>query len=96
VGDHLSSAVTMLHPSAHMPSHRLTSGLRDAVAYMSIPACPDAADVQGLTSLTQLTHLDLGWARGVVALAPRLPALQSLALRLQYPDYSVRAPVLAL
>jgi hypothetical protein len=45
--------------------------------------CPDAADQVGqLARLSRLSHLDLGCARGVVALAPRLPALQSLALDL--------------
>ena len=44
---------------------------------------PDAADeVSQLASLSRLTHLDLGRSDGVAALAPRLPALQSLALDL--------------
>ena len=37
--------------------------------------------------LSRLTHLDLGWAERVAALAPLLPNLESLALRLkdEYP-----------
>ena len=47
------------------------------------PAFLDAADVEHLSSLTQLTHLDLGHAKDVIdPLLLRLPNLQSLALRL--------------
>ena len=52
---------------------------------------PDAADVTHFTSLSGLTHLDLGYARGVVALAPRLPNLQSLALYIPESDSRVSA-----
>ena len=45
----------------------------------------DAADgVSQLATLSRLTHLDLGRSDGIAALAPRLPALQSLALDLTY------------
>jgi hypothetical protein len=50
---------------------------------------PDAAGLQRLARLTRLTHLDLGHSDGMaaatLALAPQLPVLQSLALRLTYP-----------
>ena len=35
-----------------------------------------------LTSLAQLTHLDLGHANGAMALAQQLPNLHSLALQI--------------
>jgi hypothetical protein len=44
---------------------------------------PDAADLTQLARLTRLTHLDLGTMSGAAALAPLLPDLQSLALRLE-------------
>jgi hypothetical protein len=43
----------------------------------------DAADLQ-LGSLSRLTHLDLGYADGVPAVAPQLPNLRSLALHLSH------------
>jgi hypothetical protein len=53
-------------------------------------ACPAAPGLQRLTRLSQLTHLDLGHSNGMAAAtlarAPQLPALQSLALRLTYPN----------
>ena len=57
---------------------------------------PDAADgVSQLASLSRLTHLDLGRSDGVAALAPRLPALQSLALDLTASDqYCLASAVL--
>jgi hypothetical protein len=55
----------------------------------------DAADVAHLASLSRLTHLDLGYARGVVALAPRLPNLQSLALHVPRSDFLVSATLLS-
>jgi hypothetical protein len=40
-----------------------------------------------------LTHVDLGCADGVAALAPHLPNLQSLALRPSDMDTTVRKPM---
>jgi hypothetical protein len=50
------------------------------------PTCHAAADVEQFVSLSRLTHMDLGRARGVMTLAPRLPALQSLVLDLRARD----------
>jgi hypothetical protein len=58
------------------------------------PCDPCAADVPrfaSLAQLTRLTHLDLGDAGGVAALALQLPNLQSMALRLPDPKYSASA-----
>ena len=60
-------------------------------AHVSALLPVDAADVAHLANLSRLTHLDLGCARGVVALAPRLPNLQSLALYVPRSDYLVSA-----
>jgi hypothetical protein len=49
----------------------------------------DAADVQHFSTLSQLTHLDLGCAEGVAALAGQLLRLQSLALRYPHPPATV-------
>lgn len=52
---------------------------------------PGAAGVQRLASLSRLTHLDLGRAEGIAALAPRLPNLRSLSLRLDILSASAAA-----
>ena len=60
--------------------------------------CPGAAGLQRLARLSQLTHLDLGHSDGMaaatLALAPQLPALQSLALCLTYPLYRASKAVI--
>ena len=53
----------------------------------------DTADVAHLAILSRLTHLDLGYAGGLVALAPRLPNLQSLALYVPKIRSLVSAPL---
>jgi hypothetical protein len=58
---------------------------------LSVPWHSDAADVPHFISLSHLTHLDLGIAEGVAALAPQLPNLQSLALYLPLLESSARA-----
>lgn len=52
---------------------------------------PGAADVQQFSTLSRLTHLDLGCAGGVAALAGQLPRLQSLALCYPHPPATVSA-----
>ena len=52
---------------------------------------PDIADEKQLARLSRLTHLDLGWSRGVAALAPLLPDLQSLVVHLMAPSDSASA-----
>lgn len=64
---------------SHVAAHSLTQ-------YLSA-----TADVAHLTSLSRLTHLDLGPALGVVALAQQLSNLQSLALHMPYSHTLVSA-----
>jgi hypothetical protein len=64
---------------------------RDLEQRWLTPKSSAAADVMHLTSLTRLTHLDLGFAQGVVALAQQLSNLQSLALHMPYSHTLVSA-----
>jgi hypothetical protein len=56
------------------PSHTAAHMLRQHLSA--------TADLVRLTSLTQLTHLDLGYAHGAMSLAQQLPNLHSLALQI--------------
>ena len=61
-----------------------------AAAHVRCAGFPDDTGVKQLASLSRLTHLDLGCADGVAALAACLPNLQSLALHLAKIHPSVR------
>ena len=81
-----TSGIGVMH-AAHVLAAQQADELRNDCSCVM----PDAADVMQFACLSRLTHLDLGWARGVAAVAPLLPDLQSLSMRLKEHRPSVSA-----